>query len=134
MTSCTICIEDVVKEGAYVKSECGHVFHLDCFNKYINYDDVFPSLCPKCKTALKRVEVISHHSRWEVLEDVPVKRFCRYCKALSDVPAPPFQDFLVLLVIVASVILLACMVVYGIQHPGSIPVIKLNQLPSFESN
>lgn len=44
---CTICLIEFDKEGTKLNN-CGHIFHKDCLNEWLHYNDN----CPLCRTQL----------------------------------------------------------------------------------
>lgn len=53
---CTICLEEFKEDVSLVlTTKCGHKFHFNCFQNFINKNIIFPK-CPNCKEPILKVD------------------------------------------------------------------------------
>lgn len=59
MERCAICLEntDETKESIIVKTNCNHIYHLECFDLLLKHHIIS---CPLCRTHVKSIEIIGY--------------------------------------------------------------------------
>lgn len=82
---CTICMNSVDMESdpTVHTTSCGHNYHQECINAYINYktNNGEDTLCPNCKTPIMEIERYK-----EFVDVIECSRPCfafAYCASLS---------------------------------------------------
>lgn len=97
---CSICIETEPSNTRYIKFPCGHIFHVKCFEEYLDYNISHQPRkqvinCPVCRqtfltNALKHIFDISHEHPSESItlfiqddinEEETIQRQCGFSKA-----------------------------------------------------
>ena len=48
--TCSLCLNNFDKNKSIIIPKCGHILHLECYNKLTNSSCVSNKLCPSCKT------------------------------------------------------------------------------------
>jgi hypothetical protein len=74
-TACSVCLEDVKQDGegsekAPVVTKCGHFFHQDCLDTWVNDSNMETSnLCPTCRGELHAGRRREHASRFSRVDE-----------------------------------------------------------------